>query len=224
MFHRKTRIIALAGLGLISAASSAAALDAVVATPLTIYETPVEASGSVAVAPASALVSVEGCLADAPWCQVSYDGKIGWAPAGQLGVQQGDKVVMLSDHPAGVTMKTVTYQNGTKEGQGAAAAAGVASGAAAGAAIAGPAGAVVGALIGGVAFAEATKPTTETITYVEKNPVAPVYLSGDLAEGAVLPDTVTLVPVPESGYAYVNVNDHPVLVNPETRQIVYILP
>lgn len=224
MFNRSTRILALAGLGLTAAAGSAAALDAIAPAPLTIHETPLEASGSVAVAPAASIVAVEGCLADAPWCQVSYDGKTGWAPAGQLGVQQGDKLVMLSDHPVEVTMKTVTYQNGTKQGQGAAALAGVGSGAAAGAAIAGPAGAVVGALIGGVAFGEATRPTTETITYVEKNPVAPIYLSGDLAEGAVLPDTVTLVPVPDSSYAYVNVNDRPVLVNPETRQIVYIVP
>lgn len=223
MFNRSTAILALAGLGLVTAAGSAAALQAVVAAPVTLYAAPVPGAQAVADAPAATALTVEGCLADAPWCEVTYNGVAGWAPAGQLGVQSGEKMVMLSERPADVTVKTVTYQTGTKDGQGAAALAGVGSGAAAGAAIGGPAGAVVGALLGGVAFGEAAKPTTETVTFVERNPVPPVYLSGDLAPGAVLPDTVALVPVPDSPYAYVNVNDHPVLVTPENRQIVYIV-
>ncbi|MGD9919420.1 MAG: DUF1236 domain-containing protein [Paenirhodobacter sp.] len=223
MFNRSTKIFAIAGIGLIGAAGSASALEAVTASPVTVYTAPEKAAASIAVAPAASVLSVEGCLADAPWCEVAYDGKTGWVPADQLGVKTGAQLVMLSERPAGVTVKTVTYQNGTKEGQGAAALAGVGTGAAAGAAVGGPAGAVIGALIGGVALGEAAKPTTETVTWVEKNPVAPVYLSGDVVEGAVLPDAVTLTPVPDSSYAYVNVNEHPVLVNPDNRQIVYIV-
>jgi len=220
MFNAKA--LALAGMGLMTA-GSASALQAVAPATVTIYGAPVEASGALVTVPATSLVTVDGCLADGPWCQVSYNGVTGWVPAGQIGVQQNNTVVMLSERPAGVTTKTVTYTKGSDTEQNSATAVGVGAGAAAGAAVGGPVGAVVGALIGGVTLHKAAEPTTETVTYVEKNPLPPVYLEGEVITGAVVPDAVTLVPVPDSQFAYLNINDTPVLVNPDNRQIVYVV-
>lgn len=68
MFNRSTAILALAGLGLVTAAGSAAALQAVVAAPVTLYAAPMPMPGAQAVAdaPAATALTVEGCLADAP--------------------------------------------------------------------------------------------------------------------------------------------------------------
>ena len=46
--------------------------------------------------------------------------------------------------------------------------------------------------------------------------------TGDVVVGARLPQTVTLNNVPDYRYQYVYVNDTPVLVDPATRQIVYV--
>ena len=54
------------------------------------------------------------------------------------------------------------------------------------------------------------------------HPVAPVYLNGEVVEGAGLPAEVALTPVPESGYQYAYVNGVPVLVEPTTRRVNYI--
>jgi hypothetical protein len=97
----------------------------------------------------------------------------------------------------------------------------------AGALIAGP----VGAAVGGAAGL-ATGGTIEAITepppppvrqYVVSNPVDPVYLEGEVVVGAGVPDTVELRPVPDYQYRYVDINGQPVLVDPQTRRIVYVV-
>jgi hypothetical protein len=59
-------------------------------------------------------------------------------------------------------------------------------------------------------------------SYVVNHPVAPVYLNGEVVTGAGLPETVALAPVPGSEYEYAYVNRVPVLVEPDTRQVVYV--
>ena len=54
------------------------------------------------------------------------------------------------------------------------------------------------------------------------NPVPQVYLNGEVVVGASLPQTVAVSPVPSYQYDYVYVDGQPVLVDPVTRQIVYI--
>ena len=54
------------------------------------------------------------------------------------------------------------------------------------------------------------------------NPLDPVYLEGNLAVGAGIPEDITLSAVPNYRYQYVYVNDRPVLVDPATRRIVYV--
>ena len=59
-------------------------------------------------------------------------------------------------------------------------------------------------------------------TYVVSNPVDPVYLDGEVVVGAGLPETVELRTIPDYEYRYVYVNRQPVLVEPDSRRIVYV--
>ena len=58
--------------------------------------------------------------------------------------------------------------------------------------------------------------------YVSSNANNSFTYPGDVVVGARLPQTVTLNNVPDYRYQYVYVNDTPVLVDPATRQIVYV--
>lgn len=62
--------------------------------------------------------------------------------------------------------------------------------------------------------------------YIHKKPLASISVLGlDLSIGSSLPDTVELhqVEVPDVQYEYAVVNDHTVLVDPETRRIVQVI-
>ena len=61
------------------------------------------------------------------------------------------------------------------------------------------------------------------VTYVRTNKMEPVYLDGEVVVGASLPETVVLNEVPDYEYRYVYVNGQPVLVEPQTRRIVYVV-
>jgi hypothetical protein len=60
-------------------------------------------------------------------------------------------------------------------------------------------------------------------TYVTSNQVDPVYLDGEVVVGASLPETVQLREIPDYEYRYVYVNGQPVLVEPQSRRIVYVM-
>lgn len=99
---------------------------------------------------------------------------------------------------------------------------GAASGAIAGAVVGGPVGAVVGGMAGAV-MGDVSEDvlTPETRTYVMENRTESVMIDG-VAVGAVVPETAPVQVLPNTQYQYVYVNDRPVLVEPETRKIVYI--
>jgi hypothetical protein len=105
-------------------------------------------------------------------------------------------------------------------------------GAAQGAHDAGPVGAVVGGTLGAVAgtvggiLGVDDRPRFRT--YVVEQRVPSYRYESDFRVGAVLPEQgVTYYDVPAeyhvSGYRYTYVNDHAVLVDPNTRQIVQIV-
>jgi hypothetical protein len=79
-----------------------------------------------------------------------------------------------------------------------------------------------GATAGGATGA-AAEPPAEVRTFVTSNRVDPVYLEGEVVVGASLPETVVLREIPDYEYRYVNVNNQPVLVEPGTRRIVYVM-
>lgn len=207
-------------------AQTAAPVTATAQGDFTLHSGAAPQSAPVGIVTSGSTVKVDGCWPDYTMCKVTYDGVSGWAPASQLGVVVDGNVTALSSNPQSVTVKQIEVPADTakKDGQGAAAMAGAAAGGAAGAAVGGPVGAVVGALLGSASIGAAAKPEPSTVTWVEKHPVAPVYLTGEVKTGVVVPDTVALTPVPESKYAYVNVNDRTVLVNPDNRAIVYVMP
>lgn len=169
----------------------------------------------VGVIPGMAQAEVEGCMEDGAWCQVSYDGQMGWAHRSYLSGSATEATKVT-------TTRTVTYtKEGGNEGAGAAAGA-VTGGAVLGALIGGPAAIAAGVVLGANAGSNAVpEPEVSTVTYVTENPVDPIYLDGEVVLGAGIPDDIDVYPVPESDYSYLNVNGQDVLVTQE-RKIVYI--
>ena len=92
----------------------------------------------------------------------------------------------------------------------------------AGALVAGPIGAVAGGLLAGSAGAYA-QPDERVVTYVRTNTLDPIYLEGEVVRGAVVPESVELVEIPDAELRYVYINGQPVLVEPEQRTIVYVV-
>lgn len=168
---------------------------------------------------------VDGCLQGSKWCRVAYNGVTGWAYSDYLTADLSGEVVVLTDRYPDVGLATVTYDESEAAAAGGAAA-GVATGAVVGALVGGPIGAVIGGTIGAGAGATAgavIDPPEVARTYVTSNPIDPVYLDGEVVIGAGVPDTVTLRPIPDYEYQYVYINGQPVLVDPGTRQIVYVV-
>jgi len=165
--------------------------------------------------PAESSATVEGCLDESLWCQVDYDGATGWAYSDYLTIDAQGTAVILTERPPEL-IGPVTYEGPND------ATVGAAGGAIAGALIAGPAGAIIGGALGlgAGAVIEATDPA---VIYARDNPVEQVYLEGEVVVGAGIPETVTLLEIPKSPYRYVYVNGVPVLVEPDTREIVYII-
>ena len=84
---------------------------------------------------------------------------------------------------------------------------------------AGKVGAFAGAVIGDVSE-DALTP--ETQTYVLEHKTESVVLDGNVAVGTAIPETVQIQTIPDGQYGYVYVQDRPVLVDPQNRQIIHI--
>lgn len=77
--------------------------------------------------------------------------------------------------------------------------------------------------VDGVISGSIVDPAPPVIAYIERNRYEPVHLDGSIAVGETLPETVEIYEIPDYEYRYVYVNDQPVLVEPDTRRIVYIV-
>jgi hypothetical protein len=96
------------------------------------------------------------------------------------------------------------------------------TGAIGGAIIGGPVGAVVGGVVGATIGANAAVPE-ETRTYVVEHPVDSVTVDGDLTADYVIPQTVVIHPIPDDpDYGYIYVDNRPVVVQLDTRKVVYV--
>jgi uncharacterized protein YraI len=148
-----------------------------------------------------------GCLQNSRWCTVSTANGDGWVYSDYLAAEDQGQRVVITQRPAGITVPVVTYD--------------------------GPAPQVdttVTSDIVGPGDDLATDDTVGTIeppstvrTYVVDHRSDPVYLNGEVVVGAGLPDNVELSEIPDYQYRYVDVNGQPVLVDPQTRRIVYIV-
>ena len=169
--------------------------------------------------------TLNGCLENSKWCMVSTGDGEGWVYSDYLTAEFGGSAVVLTQRPAdsGVKMVPAPADNG---GGGSGAVAGGITGAVAGALVGGPIGAVVGGAAGVVAGGAAgtvIDPPAQVRTYVTTNSLEPVYLEGEVVVGAGVPETVELRDIPDYEYRYVYINGQPVLVDSQTRQIVYIV-
>ncbi|WP_248305203.1 DUF1236 domain-containing protein [Devosia sp. 1566] len=216
---------AFAGIASAQSPTSTATTTATAATDLTIRSGPGPQYASVGFIAAGESATVGGCLQGSKWCQVSYDGATGWSYSDYLTADLSGEAVVLTERYSDVGLATVTYEDeGAAPGG---AAAGATSGAIVGALIGGPIGAAIGGVVGAASGATAgavIDPPEVARTYITSNPQESVYLDGEVVIGAGVPETVTLQAIPEyTEYQYVYINGQPVLVDPATRQIVYVV-
>ena len=161
-------------------------------------------------------MSVDECTT--AWCKVTYDGTEGWAYSPYLTASLDSEPVVVYDNVSRLEVQKVEVNDQQKET--AAAVGGLTAGALVASAVGGPLAVAGAAALGAVAGAEAVP--EETVTYVVSNPTPTIYVDGEVAVGAGIPQQVDLVAVPESDYRYVYLNGNPVLVN-QDRQIVRVI-
>ena len=205
---------------------AAQATDASAVTDLNIRSGPGPQYDVVGVIPGGDATMLDGCLEAGAWCKVMYGEIEGWSYAPYLAVNVDEQVVVVPERPQTVEISTVTYENteATEDNQRVGSAAGATIGALAAYAVGGPVGGVIaGGILGGAAGSAAVEPSTETITYIETNPVETVYLDGEVAVGAGVPQDITTYEVPQAEYRYLNVNGQTVLVDAETNAIVRVI-
>jgi uncharacterized protein YraI len=202
----------LAGAGALSAVLAlpnlALALDAVAVTELNMRAGPGSQYPIVATIETNGSVDILGCLPEAQWCQVHWQGNEGWSYSEYLAITETGEQIFVPQARSVLDIPVVAFE-------GAANVAGAAVGAAAD---------VAGAIIGGVTglATSVINPPPHVHSHVTANRVAPVVLQGEVVVGATLPPVVELHPVPDYQYHYAYVNGVPVLVEPGTRRIVHI--
>jgi uncharacterized protein YraI len=204
--HLKHSVIiaALAATITLPTAASAAIVASAV-TPLNIRSGPGPQYSVIGAIPDRGHATIIGCIQGSLWCQVSYNGRQGWAYAQYLTARLSGRSLIiaetLNDIPA------VTYQAPVET---------------VGSAISVPT--VTGTVIARSATAPplVITPPATVGSYVVSHPLTPVYLNGEVVEGAGLPESVALAPVPGYDYEYTYVNNVPVLVEPQTRRVEYI--
>ena len=202
--------------GLAASGAAFAATSATAVTDLNVRSGPGPEYPVVGLVGAGHQATVTGCVQGSKWCSIDNGG---WVYSDYLTADVSGSAVVLTERPAAVEVPTVTYE----PPKGGAVAGGMATGAVAGALIGGPIGAAVGAVAGGAVGATVIEPPEEVRTYVTTNTVDPIYLDGEVVVGAGLPETVTLREIPNYQYRYVYLNGQPVLVEPQSRRIVYVL-
>ena len=219
-------LIALTALSTVgfSDAALAQSTTATATTELNIRSGPGPHFPSVGFITAGGSATVEGCLEASKWCQVTANGVSGWSYSDYLTADVSGSVVVLTDRSPDAGIATVTYQDDGSAAGGAVA--GAATGAVVGALVGGPVGAIVGGAVGTTSGATAgaiIDPPEVARAYVTANPLDPVYLDGEVVIGAGVPDTVALQAIPDYQYQYVYINGQPVLVDPGSRRIVYVV-
>jgi uncharacterized protein YraI len=216
---RPKLIASVAAAAVLAAGAASAQTFAVATTDLNVRAGPGPHYEVVGVIGIDQQVTIIGCIEGSQWCEVDIAGVQGWAYSAYLIAEHQGTEVVIAERPAEVEVPIVRY-----EPSGGGVIAGGATGAVAGAIVGGPVGAAVvavaGAATGGIAEG-ALAPHART--YVLENPVEPVYLEGEVVVGAQLPETVAVREIPDYEYRYVYVNHQPVIVEPDTHRIVYVV-
>jgi len=232
--RKSSTVVAAALIAATAAPSAVLAQDAtaVAVTDLNMRAGPAPYFPVVAVIPANTAVTLHGCLDEEPWCDVTLGTARGWSYAEYLSVQ-GVAAIQAETLPPPTTFEAEAYFDAyyrdepfyEERDRWFGAAGGAAGGAVIGALLFGPVGAAVGAAVGGAAggaFAEAITPPDIVVEFVTDQDPQPVFLDGAVIVGATVPDVVTVSPIPDYDYGYAYVNGQWVLVEPASRQIVYV--
>lgn len=218
---KRTLTATTAALALLGA-TAAHATTATATTDLNIRSGPGAWHEVVGVIDAEGEAEVLGCYEEANWCEVTYNGTTGWAYGEYLAASLNDQPIAIVAPEARQQLEVATVTVETTDTEATSAAVGAGWGAIAGTLIAGPAGGAVGAILT-TPVAVSADPGEQTVAYVQSNPVEPVYLDGELMVGAGIPQDIQVYTIPDSEFAYLNVNGVPVLVETEGRQIVQIV-
>lgn len=201
-----TLFAALATATALSIPASAATIGAAM-TPLNIRSGPGPQYSIIGAIPDHGQATILGCIQGSLWCQISYEGRPGWAYSQYLTASLAGRSLAVAAQLNNVPV--ATYQAPVETS---------------GSVSSVPVPRVTGALIERPVSAQplVISPPPAVRSYVISHPLAPVYLNGEVVEGAGLPEDVALEPVPESDYEYAYVNNVPVLVEPSTRRVEYL--
>ena len=223
--HSKFILSAATGALLAMTGAALAQSTVVATTDLNVRAGPGPRNQIVGVLGAGQSVMLDGCMQGSKWCVVAFDGGQGWVYSDYLTGDFGGRQVVLTQRPANSGVRIVEAPADVDGGATGAVTGGV-TGAVAGAIVGGPVGAAIGGgagVLGGAAAGTVIDPPERVRTYVRTNQIEPVYLDGEVAVGAGLPETVRLREIPDYQYRYVYVNGEPVLVEPSSRRIVYVM-
>jgi hypothetical protein len=184
-FKNTIFIAAMTAAAALSVPASAATLVSAM-TPLNIRTGPGPQYGIVGAIPDRGQAVILGCIQGSLWCEVSYNGRQGWVYSQYLTASLSGRSMIVAEHLNDVA-PAVRYR-APVDVVGSAA----------------PPPAITGTLVVRPATAEplVITPPPTVRNYVVSHPVAPVYLNGEVVEGAGLPDDVALAPVPDSDYEY----------------------
>ncbi len=196
------KLISAAAAALLAMSGSAFAAMATATTDLNIRSGPGPQFDVIGVIGAGKGVDIQGCIEGSKWCTVAAKAGQGWVYSDYLTSDFGGKQVVLTDRPGNSEIAVVRAPQGA-----------AIDGTVTGALVTGPGGAV----------GAAAEPPTTVRTYVTAHKTRPIYLDGETVVGAALPDGVDIREIPDYQYRYVYLNGQPVLVDPGSRRIVYVL-
>lgn len=205
--HRASTVLIAAVVATAALAQPASAATlASATTSLNIRSGPGPEYAVIGAIPAKGQATITGCIEGSLWCQVTYNGKQGWAYSQYMVATLSGRAIAVAERVRELPVVTYTAPAATV-----------------GTTVTTVRPAIAGELLvpSGAPISLAPPPAAVQ-TYVVEHPVAPVYLNGEVVEGVGLPAEVALTPVPNYEYNYAYVNGVPVLVEPTTRRVTYI--
>jgi uncharacterized protein YraI len=199
MKYARLITVATALVGTVAGVQSALAFSAVSTTHLNLRAGPGPQYAVIATINHDDRVDVQGCLKEITWCDVNWGDLQGWAAGEYLAYDSDAGVRVLPLVGDAIEIPVVTYE-----------------------AVDEVVPQVVGEVVGAKGYVEAISPAEPVSAYVIAQAIDTVYVNGEVVVGAVVPETVPLYAIPESEYTFTSVNGQNVLIDKDTRKVVYI--
>jgi uncharacterized protein YraI len=198
---KKLKLMIAGGAFALMAGYANAAMVATTASDISVRSGPGEEYPEVGLATRGSDAMLDGCLDGSSWCRIEVNGVRGWANADYLNVMYEGSPVILEERRSDLGVPVVTYeQTSSVQSE--------------------PSPGDVN--LGRVEDVDAITPPEAIVTYMDEHPGDVVSIDGDVVIGATVPSDAPLATIPDYEYQYVRVNDVPVLVEPQTRRVVYV--